>query len=116
MEIQSQGFRYAIVTVVGGEIIVPLPYFSRKRRLDIDLGLLDIQWTGSDLAGRFYQSGVSGELSKQVISQVYSHGGSNLSRFLFDDVGITGFSQQPVLPGPEDQESIAVQLAELGSG
>ncbi len=58
VQIEGQGLGYPIFGVVSGEIVVPLPRFAIKRRLDIDFGLLNIQFRAKQLLGRFDQAGV----------------------------------------------------------
>src|SRR6185295_14182964 len=78
----------AVLAMVGGEIVVPLPEVAAEGRLHIDLGLHDVEVVvAEDLPGRLDEAGMADELGIGRAAQMDAHGGAHLAAVLLAEVG-----------------------------
>ena len=70
MKVEGQGFGHPVFAVMGGKIVVPLPFLAAERLLGIDLDLLDVELRSQQLHGRPHQPRVAHQPREGVVAQV----------------------------------------------
>ena len=127
VEVQGERLGHAVLRVVGGEIVVPLPSLPGERHLRVDLRLLDVKPVGAENLPRgFNESRVPAEAREDLVPEMKTHDGPDLAARLLADVGRSVFREQmwqlraqdvDLHPGEErrkDQEALDVEIRKLG--
>ena len=74
MKVERERLRHAVLAVMGGEIVVPLPDVARERLLGIHLDLLDVELIAQDLPGGLHEPRMADEAGIDVAAPVQGHG------------------------------------------
>src|SRR3954452_17460953 len=79
-DVQVEGERrgHAVLRVVGGEIVVPLPDLALEGGLGVDLDLLDVELVAQELEGRLDQPRMPHHQLEARVPQMQPHGGADL--------------------------------------
>ena len=126
MHVERERLRHTILTMMRGEVVVPLPSLARECHLGVDLGLLDVEPIGAeDLSGGLDESRVLAEAGVDVAPEVQAHGGPDLAARLLPDVrgrvlgeqrrnlGAQSLDLSPREQRGQDEEPVRVEVGEL---
>ena len=125
MQVERERLGHAVLAVVRGEVVMPLPDFAGEGGLHVDLDLLDVEVLAQDLLRRLDQARMAHQLGEQGIAQVQAHGGAHLVALPLADVGrrVLGIERgQARAQGPDlvareqpgqDEEPVPVEALEL---
>jgi hypothetical protein len=93
VEVERQRLGDAVLRVMGGEVVVPLPGLTRGGGLGVDLDLLDIELVGTEnLPGGLDEPRVMAETGENIVPKVEAHHRPDLMTRLLSDVrwGVLG--------------------------
>src|SRR5262249_18732890 len=127
VEVQGQRIGHAVLRVVRGEVVVPLPRLAGERYLGVDLRLLDVELIRpEDLPRGLHESRVPAETRIDLAAEMEAHGRPDLHAGLLADVtrGLLGEQARDLRaedvdlrggeePG-EDQETLRLEVRQLG--
>ena len=94
MEIERQRLRHAILLVVGGEVVVPLPDVAGEGLLGVHLDLLDVEVIAEDLFRGLYEARVAHEARVDVAALVQGHRRAHGVVLLLPEVFRPAFGEQ----------------------
>ena len=101
VEVQRERLRHAILAVMGGEVVVPLPHVPRERFLAVHLDLLHVQLVAEDLHGRLDEPGVADDARIDLAPQVQAHGRAHRVAVLLAKVLRAALGEEPRQLRPE---------------
>ena len=86
VEVEGERLGYPVLSVVGGEVVVPLPHVPRERRLGVHLDLLDVERFSEELPGRLDEARVPRGARVDLAPKVQPHGRAHRVAFLLAEV------------------------------
>ena len=102
VEVEGERLGYPVLSVVGGEVVVPLPHVPRERRLGVHLDLLDVERFSEELPGRLDEARMPRGARVDLASKVQAHGRAHRVAFLLAEVLRPPLGEEPRQLRPED--------------